>query len=436
MNIASRVTAHPKTPPSADADIGATMRQIGTAARSAAATLALSPTAVKRRALIQMADALRTRAPVILEANQADMADAEQAGRPAAFLDRLALNDQRIAGMAQSLHEIAELEDPVGRTIAEWERPNGLQIARVRQPLGVIGVIYESRPNVTSDAAALCLFAGNACILRSGADSLRTARAIEGALHAGLAEAGLPIHAVQVVPVPDRDAVGLMLSGLDGAIDVIVPRGGRSLVERIEAEARVPVFAHLDGNCHVYLHADADPEMAKTIVVNAKMRRTGICGAAETLLVDRGFIDDLPGVLHALIEAGCTIRGDGTVRELYDGLEAATADDWATEFLDAIIAVRVVDDMDGALVHIATYGSGHTEAIITEDHRAAEVFLAKSASAITLWNASTQFADGGEFGMGAEIGIATGKLHARGPVGIEQLTTFRYVVRGSGQVRP
>jgi glutamate-5-semialdehyde dehydrogenase len=349
----------------------------------------------------------------------------------------LTLTSQRITTMAQSLRAIALLDDPVGTEIARWKRPNGLDIARVRVPLGVVGMIYESRPNVTADAGGLCLKSGNAVILRAGSDSARSARAIHACLGVGLQQAGLPAAAIQLVPTNDRDAVGLMLQGLGGTIDVIVPRGGKDLVKRVQEEARVPVFAHLEGVCHVYVHAGAALEMAKAIVVNAKMRRTGVCGAAETLLVDRAVAGThLAPVIAALIEAGCEVRGDEACQRADPRVRPATPDDWPREYLDAIIAAKVVEGMDDAIAHIERYGSQHTESIVTDDIAAAEQFLARVDSAIVLHNASTQFADGGEFGMGAEIGIATGRLHARGPVGVEQLTTFKYVVRGSGQIRP
>jgi glutamate-5-semialdehyde dehydrogenase len=384
-----------------------------------------------------MAHALRANEAAILAENLADVADMGRAGAAASFLDRLTLNPKRIEQIAAGIEEIAALADPVGTVIAAWDRPNGLHIERVRTPLGVVGIIYESRPNVTADAGALSLKAGNAAILRGGSDSFRSSSAIHRCLQEGLAEAGLPKDAIQLVPTRDRAAVGAMLSGLDGAIDVIVPRGGKSLVGRVQEEARVPVFAHLEGICHVYVDRAADLDMAKRIVVNAKMRRTGVCGAAETLLVDRAVADThLKPLVEALKEAGCAIRGDEATRAAVEGVTPATEADWTTEYLDAIIAVRVVDGLDAAIGHIDRYGSHHTDSIITADEAAAARFLAHVDSAIVLHNASTQFADGGEFGMGAEIGIATGKMHARGPVGVEQLTSFKYRVRGSGQVRP
>jgi glutamate-5-semialdehyde dehydrogenase len=347
------------------------------------------------------------------------------------------LDASRVDGMARGLEEIAALPDPVGTAIAEWTRPNGLVMQRVRVPLGVVGIIYESRPNVTADAGALCLKAGNAAILRGGSESHHSSRAIHTCLARGLREAGLPEAAIQLVPTTDREAVGLMLKGLGGAVDVIVPRGGKSLVTRVQEEARVPVFAHLEGLCHTYVDRSADLEMAKRIVVNAKMRRTGVCGATETLLVDKAApAGHLPALVAALIEAGCEVRGDAAVEAADARVKPATEQDWSTEYLDAVISAKVVDGVDGAIAHIQRYGSQHTDAIVADDRATAERFLTRLDSAIVLHNASTQFADGGEFGMGAEIGIATGRLHARGPVGVEQLTTFKYVVRGRGQVRP
>jgi glutamate-5-semialdehyde dehydrogenase len=417
-------------------DIAAMMRDMGVRARAAARRLALATAAEKDRALRGMAHALRGSAGAVLAANAEDLAEARKAGATAAYLDRLALDEKRIAAVAAGLGAIADLADPVGTIASAWARPNGMKIERVRVPLGVIGVIYESRPNVTADAGALCLKAGNAVILRGGSDSLRTSRAIHAALAAGLREAGLPESAIQLVPTRDRAAVGLMLGGLDGMIDVIVPRGGKDLVARVQAEARLPVFAHLDGNCHVYVDGRADPEMAKAIVLNAKMRRTGVCGAAETLLVDRAATPQLGPLVHMLLEAGCAVRGDRDVQAIDPRVTAATAEDWSTEYLDAIIAAKVIDGVGEAIAHIERYGSHHTDAIVTADRAAAERFLREVDSAIVLHNASTQFADGGEFGFGAEIGIATGRLHARGPVGVEQLTTFKYRVHGDGQTRP
>lgn len=413
------------------------MHNMGVRARAAARALALAPTQKKNAALRAMAAAIRDSDFELLAANAKDLAAAEQNARPPAFLDRLKLDAARIEAMAKGLEEIAELPDPVGSVMAQWQRPNGLKIARVRTPLGVVGIIYESRPNVTADAGGLCVKAGNAVILRGGSESHHSARAIHGCLLRGLKEASLPEDAVQLVPTTSREAVGAMLAGLDGAIDVIVPRGGKSLVARVQAEARVPVFGHLEGICHVYVHASADLEMARRIVVNAKMRRTGICGAAETLLVDRACATThLAPLVGALIEAGCEVRGDAHAQACDPRVKPASPDDWGREFLDAVIAAKVVDGLDAAIEHIATYGSQHTDCIVATDTQAAEQFLARVDSAIVLHNASTQFADGGEFGMGAEIGIATGRLHARGPVGVEQLTSFKYVVRGAGQTRP
>lgn len=412
------------------------MAELGRKARAAAGPLAIASAERKHAALIAMADALLRRKELILNANVLDVAAAEASGTASSFIDRLKLDEMRIRAMADGIRAIAALRDPVGEVMTEWDRPNGLHIERVRTPLGVIGVIYESRPNVTADAGALCLKAGNAVILRGGSDSAHSSREIHAALAEGLKAAGLPEAAIQMVPVTDRAAVGEMLKGLNGAIDVIVPRGGKSLVARVQEEARVPVFAHLEGLCHVYIDASADLEMAKKIVLNAKMRRTGICGAAETLLVDRKVAEThLVPILDELAKAGCVIRGDAEVRALYSQAELATAEDWATEYLDAIISVALVDGIDGALQHINRYSSHHTEAVIAEDVAAVERFFNEIDSAILLHNASTQFADGGEFGMGAEIGIATGKMHARGPVGVEQLTSFKYRVRGNGQTR-
>ncbi|HEY6920807.1 MAG TPA: glutamate-5-semialdehyde dehydrogenase, partial [Methyloceanibacter sp.] len=391
----------------------------------------------KNEALERMAARLEAGSEQVIEANRRDLEAARSKSRDLAFLDRLMLDGLRVAGMARGLREVAALPDPVGQTIAKWTRPNGLEISRVRVPLGVIGIIYESRPNVTVDAAALCLKSGNAVILRSGSDSFLTSLVIANLLNEAVTAAGLPASAIQFVPTTDRAAVGYMLSGLGGAVDVIVPRGGKDLVARVQAEARVPVFAHLEGVCHVYVQASADLDMAKRIVLNAKMRRTGVCGAAETLLVDRrAGPTHLAPLVEMLIEAGCEVRGDPETQRADTRVRPASDDDWPTEFLDAIIAVRVVDDLDEAIDHIARYGSQHTDAIVTDDRAEAEKFLARVDSAIVLHNASTQFADGGEFGMGAEIGIATGRFHARGPVGVEQLTTFKYVLRGSGQTRP
>ncbi|GGD42891.1 glutamate-5-semialdehyde dehydrogenase [Aureimonas glaciei] len=417
-------------------DVTALMLDIGARARAAARVLALAPTTQKNAALEAMAVAVARDEPAILAANAEDVADALAAGLSPALVDRLRLDSGRIAGIAAALREVAALADPVGSTIAAWERPNGLEICRVRTPLGVVGVIYESRPNVTADAGALCLKAGNAVILRGGSDSARSSAAISAALVAGLLEAGLPADAIQRVPTTDRAAVGAMLTGLRGAIDVIVPRGGRSLVERVQREARVPVFAHLEGLNHVYIDGAADLAMAIDVTVNSKMRRTGVCGSAETLLVDRAAAaTHLAPVLDALAAAGCEIRGTAEVVALYPAAAPASDQDFDTEYLDAILSVALVDGVEGAIAHIERHSSHHTEAIVTGDTAAATRFLAGIDSAILLHNASTQFADGGEFGMGAEIGIATGKMHARGPVGVEQLTSFNYRVFGTGQTR-
>ncbi|MBB6010744.1 glutamate-5-semialdehyde dehydrogenase [Aquamicrobium lusatiense] len=418
-------------------DTVALMAEIGRKARAAARPLAIASPERKHAALVAMAEAIVRGEAEILNANAIDMANGEEAGLSPAMLDRLKLDPQRIRAIADGIRTIAELPDPVGDVIAGWDRPNGLHIERVRTPLGVIGVIYESRPNVTADAGALCLKAGNAVILRGGSDSLNSSGAIHACLVEGLKAAGLPQDAIQLVPVSDRAAVGEMLKGLGGNLDVIIPRGGRSLVERVQTEARVPVFAHLEGICHLYIDRSADLDMAVKIAVNAKMRRTGICGAAETLLVDRAVAaTHLVPVLTALRDAGCAIRADEEVLSLFADAAPATEDDWRTEYLDAIISVKLVDGVAGAIEHIETFSSHHTEAIVAEDAAAVEKFFNEIDSAILLHNASTQFADGGEFGMGAEIGIATGKMHARGPVGVEQLTSFKYRVRGSGQVRP
>ena len=418
-------------------DVPAVMAELGKRAKAAAGVLATSGTDAKNRALLSMADELWAARGGILSENEKDMSAARENGTTPAFLDRLQLNEERIRGMMDGLKAIAELEDPIGATIAEWDRPNGLHIERVRTPLGVIGVIFESRPNVTVDAGALCLKSGNAAILRGGSDSYHTSRTIHACMARGLKAAGLPEDAIQIVPTTDRTAVGEMLKGLNGNLDVIVPRGGRSLVERVQAEARVPVFAHLEGLCHVYVDKSADAQMACDIIVNAKMRRTGICGAAETLLVDKAAVDThLDPLMDALKNSECELRGDGGVLEVFPGVVPAAESDWATEYLDAILSVKLVDGIDGAIEHIRRYSSGHTESVIAEDAEVVEKFFSEIDSAILLHNASTQFADGGEFGMGAEIGIATGKMHARGPVGVEQLTSFKYLVRGNGQIRP
>jgi glutamate-5-semialdehyde dehydrogenase len=417
-------------------EIVAVMAQIGRKARAAARVLALAPAEQKDRALAAMAAAVRAQTEAILAANAEDVAEARAGGISGAFLDRLTLDEERVEAMAAGIEAVAALKDPVGAVTASWTRPNGMTIDRVRVSLGIIGIIYESRPNVTADAGALCLKSGNAAILRGGSDSLRSSRAICAALGDGLRAAGLPEAAIQLVPTRDRAAVGLMLAGLDGNLDVVVPRGGQGFVARVQAEARVPVLAHLEGVNHVYVDKAASPEMAKAIVRNAKMRRTGVCGAAETLLVDRAAAPaQLAPLVGMLIEAGCEIRGDRATQAIDQRVKAATEEDWGTEYLDAIIAVKTVEGVDGAIAHIDRYGSHHTDAIVTEDQIAADKFLREVDSAIVLHNASTQFADGGEFGFGAEIGIATGRLHARGPVGVDQLTTFKYRVRGTGQIR-
>lgn len=413
------------------------MKQLGERARKAAAALALAPAAQKNEALAAMAAAIRRNANVIIAANAKDLAAAAERQLKPSLVDRLRLTPDRLEAIARGLEDIAALPDPVGRVLSRWTRPNGLEISRVSVPIGVIGIIYESRPNVTADAGGLCLKSGNAAILRGGSDSFESSRAIVACLAEGLASAALDPAAIQMVPTADRAAVGDMLSGLGGTIDLIVPRGGKSLVARVQADARVPVFSHLEGICHVYVDRDADPAMAQAIVLNAKMRRTGVCGAAETVLVDRAVADTaLKPIVRALMDAGCEVRGDAATQAAVAGVKAATEEDWSTEYLDAIVSMRVVDGVDEAMAHISRYGSQHTESIITGNAATAEKFLRTVDSAIVLHNASTQFADGGEFGFGAEIGIATGKLHARGPVGVEQLTTFKYQVRGNGQVRP
>ena len=410
------------------------LARMGADARVAAKALRQADRATKDKALVTAARALRDRSTEILAANAQDMETAHDV--TPAMRDRLMLNADRIDGMASGLEDIAALPDPVGRELARWTRPNGLDIQRIATPIGVIGIIYESRPNVTADAGALCLKSGNAVILRGGSEALRSSIAIHAALEGGLVSAGLPKTAIQLIKTPDRAVVGAMLAGLDGAIDLIVPRGGKSLVARVQEEARVPVLAHLEGICHVYVHEAADLAMARKIVVNAKMRRTGVCGAAETILIERGVLSSHgPAILGDLADKGCEIRGDAAVQAIFPKAVPAREEDWRTEYLDAIVSVRAIDGIEEAIRHIETYGSQHTESIVTEDVRAAEHFLAALDSAIVMWNASTQFADGGEFGMGAEIGIGTGKLHARGPVGLEQLTTFKYVVRGKGQTR-
>jgi glutamate-5-semialdehyde dehydrogenase len=417
--------------------IAAAMAEIGRRGKAAARALALSPAAQRDKALGAMARAIRDSEAGILAANAEDVAEAKQNGTTSAFLDRLSLDAKRVAAMADGIAVVRDLADPVGAVMESWTRPNGMVIERVRVPLGVIGVIYESRPNVTADAAVLCLKAGNAVILRGGSESFRSARAVHAALVEGLRATDLPEDAIQLVPTRDRAAVGLMLAGLDGNVDVIVPRGGKGLVARVQQEARVPVFAHLEGVVHVYVDKAADLEMARTIVLNAKMRRTGVCGAAETLLVDRAAAaTHLKPLVAMLLDAGCEVRGDADVQKSDARVKAATEEDWPAEYLDAIIAAKVVDGVDAAIAHIERYGSHHTDAIITADQKAAEKFLSEVDSAIVLHNATTQFADGGEFGFGAEIGIATGRMHARGPVGVEQLTTFKYRIRGTGQTRP
>ncbi|MDG4904458.1 MULTISPECIES: glutamate-5-semialdehyde dehydrogenase [unclassified Mesorhizobium] len=418
-------------------DVASLMAQIGGKARAAAGPLAVASTKAKNDALAAMADAILRNEQAILEANAIDMSNGEEAGLSGSFMDRLKLNPSRIKAMADGIREIAAFKDPVGEVIAEWDRPNGLHIERVRTPLGVIGVIYESRPNVTADAGALCLKAGNPVILRGGSDSINSSSAIHACMVEGLKAAGLPQDAIQLVPTTDRAAVGEMLKGLAGNLDVIIPRGGKSLVGRVQTEARVPVFAHLEGICHLYVDRSAKLDMAVQIAVNAKMRRTGVCGAAETLLVDRAVASThLVPILKALRAVGCEVHADAEVMKAFADASPATDADWVTEYLDAIIAVKLVDGVAGAIEHIETFSSHHTEAIVAEDAQAVETFFSEIDSAILLHNASTQFADGGEFGMGAEIGIATGKMHARGPVGVEQLTSFKYCVRGSGQVRP
>ena len=419
-----------------ETELASAMREIGVAARAAAQTLAHADAGRKSEALRVAAKAVRGHRAEILLANARDLDEAGRTKLSAAVIDRLILDDKRVEGVAQSLEAVAAFPDPVGAVLAEWTRPNGLAISRVRTPLGVIGIIYESRPNVTADAGGLCLRAGNAAILRGGSESFHSSRAIVACLHEGLRSAGLPEAAIQLVPTRDRAAVGIML-GMSEFIDVIVPRGGRSLIERVQAESRIPVIAHLEGNCHVYVDGGADIAKARAIVRNAKLRRVSVCGAAETLLVDRAIAERaLPPILADLKAGGCEIRGDAATRTLDPSAKPATEQDWRTEYLDAIISVRVVDGVEAAIAHINEYGSHHTDAIVTEDKASAERFLDRVESAIVLQNASTQFADGAEFGMGAEIGISTNKLHARGPVGAEQLTSFKYVVRGNGQVRP
>ncbi len=412
------------------------INQLGKQARIAAKALAVASTTQKNAALKAMAKHIRQSASAIIAANEKDLAAAKAKNMKTAFVDRLLLNDARIEAMARGLEDVAALNDPVGHLLAKWTRPNGMEISRVTVPIGVIGIIYESRPNVTADAGALCLKSGNAAILRGGSDSFETSQVIVKALQAGLADAGLDQHAIQMVASTNREIVGEMLAGLGGTIDLIVPRGGKTLVARVQNEARVPVFSHLEGICHVYVDGAADLDMAKTVVLNAKMRRTGVCGAAETILIDESAMQNLAPIVRMLLDAGCEVRGDTQTQAVDAAVKVATEQDWATEYEDAIVSIRVVKGVDAAIAHIAQYGSQHTDSIITRDNKTAEKFLNEVDSAIVLHNASTQFADGGEFGFGAEIGIATGKLHARGPVGLEQLTTFKYQIRGNGQIRP
>jgi glutamate-5-semialdehyde dehydrogenase len=419
------------------ADLTALMNDLAARARAAARVLSLAPPEQKNRALEAMERAIRRNAPAILAANAEDVAEYRTTGATAAFIDRLTLTEGRVDAMADGIKTVREIPDPVGVITESWQRPNGMTIERVRVPLGVVAVIFESRPNVAADAGVLCLKSGNAVILRGGSDSYRSCRAIHACLVEGLREAGLPEAAITLVPTRDRAAVGLLLSGLNGGVDVIVPRGGKSLIARVEAEARVPVFAHLEGVNHVYVDRAANVDMAKSIVLNAKMRRTGVCGAAETLLVDRAAAaKTLKPLVEMLIEAGCEVRGDDAVQHADARVKAASEEDWDAEYLDAIIAAKLVDGVDDAIAHILKHGSHHTDAIVTEDDTAAQKFLKEVDSAIVLHNASTQFADGGEFGFGAEIGIATGKFHARGPVGVDQLTSFKYRIHGTGQTRP
>lgn len=424
-------------PDNENGDLAALMHRLGRDARAAARRVGTAPATQRDAALSAMAAALRERAAAILAANRQDLADARAAGLTASFIERLALDETRLEAIAQAVADIAALPDPVGRVLAGWTQPNGLLFERVATPLGVVAVIFESRPNVTADAGALCLKSGNVAILRAGSDSFRTSSEIAAAMQDGLSLAGLPREAIQLVPSRDRAAVGEILKGLDGAVDVVVPRGGKSLVARVQSDARVPVFAHLDGNNHVYVHAAAELDMARSILLNAKLRRTGVCGAAETLLVDEACAGThLKPLVTALLDEGCAVRGDAVAQAADPRVTPASEEDWRTEYLDRIIAVRVVPGLDAAIAHIETYGSHHTDAIVTQDEAAAERFLAEVDSAIVLHNASTQFADGGEFGFGAEIGIATGRMHARGPVGVEQLCSFKYRVHGRGQIRP
>ncbi|HSI39340.1 MAG TPA: glutamate-5-semialdehyde dehydrogenase [Xanthobacteraceae bacterium] len=418
-------------------DVATLMADIGRRGRAAARAVALASPQTKRTALLAAAEAIRAAGPAILAANAEDVRAARAAGTQSALIDRLSLDEKRLAGVADAVAMIAELPDPVGAVTERWTRPNGLTMERVRTPLGVVGVIYESRPNVTADAGSLCLKAGNAVILRGGSDSFATSRAIHAAMVEGLLAAGLPADAIQLVPTRDRAAVGAMLAGLDGNLDVIVPRGGKSLVARVQAEARVPVFAHLDGIVHIYVDRTAKLDMAVDVVRNAKLRRTGVCGAAETLLVERtAAATHLAPLVRMLLDAGCAVRGDAAAQTVDPRVSPAADQDWVTEYLDAIISVKLVEGLDAAIAHIESHGSHHTDAILTEDAEAAARFLNEVDSAIVVHNASTQFADGGEFGFGAEIGIATGRMHARGPVGAEQLTSFKYRVHGAGQIRP
>ena len=418
-------------------DISALMLDLGQRARAASEPLRMATAEARSTALTAIATAIRAHAPAILQANARDIDRARTNGVSEALIDRLALTSDRVAAIASAVDDVAAFPDPLGVETARWTRPNGLDIARVRTPLGVLAITYESRPNVTADAAALCIRSGNVAILRCGSDCLDSSLAIHAAVFEGLAAAGLPPEAIQLVPTPDRAAVGALLTGLNGHIDLLIPRGGKSLVARVQAEARVPVLGHLEGLCHTYVHAAADPDMARDLVVNAKMRRVSVCGATETLLIDAAVAPTLlPPIAAALSGAGCTLKGDAAARAILPGIDAATDADWTTEYLAPIIAVRVVEGLDQAVDHIGTYGSGHTDAIVTEDANAAATFLNAVDSAIVIWNASTQFADGGEFGFGGEIGISTSRLHARGPVGAEQLTSYKYVVRGTGQTRP
>ena len=412
------------------------MKILGANARAAAKVLAQATNVQKNVALLAMAQAIRAAQADILAANAKDLEAAKSKDLKSSFVDRLTLDYARLEAMATGLEDIAALNDPVGRVLEKWTRPNGMEISRIAVPIGVIGIIFESRPNVTADAGGLCLKSGNAAILRGGSDGYHTSRTVTAALQSGLKQAGLPEAAVQMVETTDRAAVGEMLAGLNGSIDLIVPRGGKNLVARVQAEARVPVFSHLEGICHVYVDKDADLEMAKSIVLNAKMRRTGVCGSAETILIDKAAAQYLKPIIRTLIDAGCEVRGDTQAQKADAQVKPANEQDWSTEYLDTIVTLGVVDGVDGAIAHIAKYGSQHTDSIVTQNRTTAEKFLTEVDSAIVLHNASTQFADGGEFGFGAEIGIATGKLHARGPVGVEQLTTFKYQIRGQGQIRP